>query len=72
MLSSAFHLQVEAIEKATRGQADSILWKAARVGRITASNFGTVCSQVNTLRDPDTNRSKDTVIQINVLQYLQL
>ena len=39
--------QVLALEKATNLQSVSALWKAHRLGRITASNFGRVYKKVN-------------------------
>lgn len=55
------------IEEATRTQSENLNWKAVRVGRITASNFGEVASRVTTLQDPASNRSKDTVPLISKL-----
>ena len=46
----ATKFQVEAIEKATRGQAANQLWKIARIGRITASIFHEVGSKMSNMK----------------------
>ncbi|CAH1265590.1 Hypp3211 [Branchiostoma lanceolatum] len=46
---------VDIMEKATRGQASSPIWSMARRGRLTASNFYTIYTKVQTIKKkPDT------------------
>ena len=47
----ATKFQVEAIEKATRGQAENQLWKIARRGKITASIVHEVGSKMSNMKN---------------------
>ena len=51
--------EVESIEKNTRGQALNDQWISQRVGRITGSKMHAVYTKVNTLQNPNSERSKD-------------
>ena len=51
---------VKFVNKLTHGQLDSKDWREHRVGRITASVVLQVYTKVNTLKDPNSKRSKDT------------
>ncbi|XP_070561234.1 uncharacterized protein [Ptychodera flava] len=51
---------INMIESYTRLQNQSVLWHDVRAGRITSSNFYSVYTRVNTLRNDKSNRSKDT------------
>ena len=55
------------IEKLTVGQSENPEWLRARRGRITASNFGVVSKRMETLRNPQSNRSKDPVPLVSTL-----
>lgn len=51
-------VQIREIEQNTRGQASNPLWKTARQGRITASNFYKIYTRVETLKSqPHTDMS---------------
>ena len=41
--------EIQSIEETTRGQGDNTALQRMREGRMTASNFYSVCTKVNTL-----------------------
>ena len=48
--------EIQSIEETTRGQGDNTAWQRMREGRITASNFYSVYTKVNTLaKNPTAN-----------------
>lgn len=51
--------EIKLIATITSQQSDDEKWKRARLGRITASNFGKVQSRATTLQDPNSTLSKD-------------
>ena len=62
-------VEVNAIETATIGQSTNDRWKHERKGRITASNFYSVFTRVNTIKsNPNQVHNVDVILK-NVMQY---